>query len=386
MAWRECDVVSQRKEFVQLASVEGANFSELCQRFEVSRKTGYRWLKRWREEGDAGLVNQSRRPHGSPLKSSDATEQAVLKIRDEHPAWGGRKIQRCLLNSGMASPPSPSTITEILRRHNRISPEESAKRKQLGRFEREQPNDLWQVDFKGEFKLSTGAWCYPLTLLDDHSRFSLGVFSCGRQTRSTVQPLFREVFAVYGLPRAIYVDNGNPWGTKDRGYKHTKFTAWLLRHDVQVIHGRPYHPQGRGKLERFHRTLDLELLQGRQFASMHESQGEFDRWRSVYNLERPHEALEMGVPANRYRVSERRFTEHTRPYEYSDRFEVRTSNRVGQISFRSKTYRISEAFANERVGLAPSNVAGVWDVYYCRYRVASLDERLGVIRRHEPRP
>lgn len=384
MGWKESDRVSLRAEFVRLASVEGANRSQLCQRFGISRKTGYKWLRRWAEDGDDGLEDHSRRPQNSPGKTLDRVERSVLRVRKNHPAWGGRKIRTRLKMQGMDSPPSASTITAILRRHGQISDEESAKHQPYGSFERSEPNDLWQVDFKGEFKLSRGNHCYPLTILDDHSRYSLGVIACGNQKRLTVQKHFRSVFERYGLPRAIYVDNGNPWGTKDQGFRHTRFTAWLLRHDVEVIHGRPYYPQGRGKLERFHRTLKLEVLQGRQFSSFSETQTQFDRWRVVYNQDRPHDSLDLEVPLSRYRPSDRSFQEQTKSYEYSDRFKVRRTGRYGQLQFHGVTYRVSEAFSNESIGLAPTQEEGQWEVYYCRYRIAVLDEREGTIRRHQP--
>lgn len=383
MSWKESDRVSLRSEFVRLASAEGANRSQLCERFGISRKTGYKWLRRWADEGDDGLVDQSRRPDRSPGQTAAAIERAVLKIRQQHPAWGGRKIRKRLEMQGVKSPPSASTITTILHRHGCIDEAESAKHQPYGSFERANPNELWQVDFKGEFSLSRGNLCYPLTILDDHSRYSLGVFACRNQKRVTVQNHFRHVFDRYGLPRAIYVDNGNPWGTKDQGFGHTRFTAWLLRHDIAVIHGRPYYPQGRGKLERFHRTLKLEVLQGRQFSSHKETQVAFDTWRSVYNQERPHESLDLGVPSSRYRASDRSFQEATEAYEYSDRFVVRRTQRYGQFGFQGRTYRVSEAFAEGSIGLAPSD-DGVWDVYYCRYRIGVLNEHEGTIARHQP--
>ena len=384
MCWKESDRVSLRAEFVRLASADGANRSQLCVRFGISRKTGYKWLSRWTEEGDDGLADRSRRPNESPGKTTAAMERCVLKVRQRHPSWSGRKIRRRLQDQGVESPPSASTITAILHRHGCIDEAESAKRQAYGSFERATPNELWQVDFKGEFSLSSGSLCYPLTILDDHSRYSLGVLACSNQKRETVQNHFRHVFDRYGLPRAIYVDNGNPWGTQVQGFSQTRFTAWLLRHDVTVIHGRPYYPQGRGKIERFHRTLKLEVLQGRQFSSLEETQVEFDTWRSVYNQERPHESLDLGVPSTRYRVSDRSFREATEAFEYGDRFVVRRTQHRGQLSFRGTKYRVSEAFSGDSIGLAPSAKDGIWDVYYCRHRIGRLNERTKTIERHQP--
>ena len=384
MCWKESDRVSLRSEFVRLASADGANRSQLCARFGISRKTGYKWLSRWTEEGDDGLMDRSRRPNESPGKTDAAMERCVLKVRQRHPSWSGRKIRRRLQDQGVESPPSASTITAILHRHGRIDEAESAKHRAYGSFERAIPNELWQVDFKGEFSLSSGSLCYPLTILDDHSRYSLGVLACSNQKRETVQNHFRHIFDRYGLPRAIYVDNGNPWGTPIEGFGQTKFTAWLLRHDVAVIHGRPYYPQGRGKIERFHRTLKLEVLQGRQFSSLEETQVEFDTWRSVYNQERPHESLDLGVPSTRYRVSDRSFREATEAFVYGDRFVVRRTQHRGQLSFRGTKYRVSEAFSGDSIGLAPSAKDGIWDVYYCRHRIGRLNERTKTIERHQP--
>lgn len=381
LSWKECDIVSERREFVELADVPGSNKSELCRRFGVSRKTGNKWYKRWKEEGEAGLQDRSRKPHSSPNKTPDSEEQLVLEVRDEHSTWGGRKIRRRLQNLGHQKVRAASTITEILRRNGLIDPDSSSKSGPWNRFERSEPNDLWQVDFKGEFALSTGRKCYPLTILDDHSRYSLGIKACRNQRGPTVKQQMREVFKKYGIPLAIYVDNGNPWGTAYRDMRHTRFSLWLLRQDIEVIHGMPYHPQGRGKLERFHRTLKLESLQGRQFSSLKESQANFDRWRQVYNHERPHEALELDVPVSRYRVSDRSFHEATEPFEYSSRFQTRRLNNGGQFKFEGAVYRISEIYNDQRIGLSPTGTDGVWSIHYCQFVVGQLNQHTGEVNR-----
>lgn len=383
MGWRECDQVSLRREFVKLASVEGANVSALCRQFEVSRKTAYKWIGRYRAEGESGLADRSRRPLQVRGQTSAEMEARVLAIREEHPSWGGRKIRRRLQNLGESSP-AASTITEILRRHGLIAAADSSAREPYGRFERSAPNELWQIDFKGEFRMSNGRYCYPLTLLDDHSRYAIGLLACGDQRRVTVQAHLTTLFRRYGLPQAIYADNGPPWGSMHSPGRHTRLTAWLMRLDVQVIHGAPYHPQGRGKQERFHRTLKAELLQGRCFDDLAHAQARFDPWREMYNQDRPHEGLELGVPSDRYHTSPREFPEQLAAFEYSDRFETRKVNRVGQFQFRGKTYKASEAFSGERVGISATDRAGVWDVWYCHFRIGQLDESAdGPLRRPE---
>ncbi len=378
MGWKESDRVSQRREFIELASTDGANISQLCERFEISRKTGYKWLKRSRECGC--LDDRSRRPHRSPNQVNDRLEQEILRLRSQHPTWGGRKLRARLLAIGTKNVPAASTITEVLRRHGKLN--ESITVKNSKRFEHDEPNAMWQMDFKGEFALSSKRYCYPLTLMDDHSRFSLCIDACGNQRGSTVQKSLAKTFRRYGLPHAIYTDNGTPWGNSSGVFRHTKVSVWLMRHDVQVIHGRPYHPQGRGKLERFHRTLKQEVLQDRQFGSLRLSQECFDDWREVYNHDRPHQSLSDATPSSRYRVSDREFRGELPAYEYSARFETRRANRAGQIKFNRACYRLSEVFIDQRVGLLPhQGQDGLWDIYYCRFVIGQLDERTQTIRR-----
>ena len=374
MSWKESDRVSERLEFVKLAAVEGANIAALCRRFDVSRKTGYKWLQRFNDDGNAGLQDKSRKPVCSPGKTSDEIERVVVDLRRQHPAWGGRTLRKRLEVLGHKRLPSPSSITRILHRHGLIESSESGKRRKFENFERSLPNDLWQIDFKGDFLMTSGQRCYPLTILDDHSRYSLGIHACGNQRRSTVMRQMQGAFQKYGIPRAIYVDNGNPWGTAYRHMRHTRFSLWLMRQDIEVIHGTPYHPQGRGKLERFHRTLKLELLQGRQFSSLKECQSNFEPWRTIYNHVRPHQSLGLDVPASRYHASQRSFQEATEPYQYSQRFQTRRPNRGGQFKFQGKVYRISEIFNDHPIGLAPTESDGVWDIYYCRFRVGQLSQ------------
>lgn len=379
MGWKESDRVSQRQEFVRLAEAAGFSMTELCQRFEVSRKTGYKWLNRWKAEGASGLTDRSRRPKNSQGQTAPEVESKIIDLRQQYPRWGGRKLRRVLLERGVEDVPTASTITRILNRHGLISKLESCKHTAFKSFERSEPNDMWQIDFKGDFKLSRGGRCYPLTLLDDHSRFSLGVIACDNQRGVTVKEHFRQVFFRYGIPRAIYVDNGNPWGTSRHRTRHSRVSTWLMRQDIEVIHGRPYHPQGRGKIERFHRTLNEEVLQDRQFETLGQAQAAFDPWREVYNQVRPHNALDLAVPATRYRPSHRSFAEVNDPYQYSAHFETRRTNPSGQFSFQNRKYQIGDAFTDQAIGLLPTTTDGQWELYYCRFRIGALDQRSGQI-------
>lgn len=375
MPWKECDTVSLRREFVELAMAEGANVAALCRRLGISRKTGYKWIGRYGAEGEGGLWDRSRRPRRYRCQTPAEVEQAVLAVRDAHPAWGGRKIKRRLEDLGWMGVPAASTITAILHRHDRIVREESLKRQALTRFEYAQPNDLWQMDFKGEFKMTDRRWCYPLTLLDDHSRYCLGLRACENQQGRPVRDQLTVIFRRYGLPRVMLMDHGTPWSVSHSPGAWTKLSAWLLRLDVRVIRGRAYHPQTQGKEERFHRTLKAELLKQRLIDTLEHAQALFDPWRRMYNFERPHEALGMATPASRYRISLRTFPEQLPPLAYGPQDEVRSVNPVGQFRFRARQCKTSEAFGGERVGLRPTARDALWDVYYAYQRIGQLDLR-----------
>lgn len=371
MPWKETSVMSERSEFIQQAVQPGANFSQLCRRYKISRKTGYKWLRRYRMFGVAGLVDRSRQPRHMPRKTSEAVEQEVLGIRDKHPAWGGRKIHTRLKKLGYQYVPSPSTITAILHRHDRIEIEETRKHTAFQRFEMEQPNELWQMDFKGYFHIA-GQQCHALTILDDHSRYLLGLKACQNQQRETVKGHLTSVFRQCGLPESFLVDNGPPWGTLQGQRHYTRLNAWLFRLDIKVIHSRPYHPQTMGKDERLHRTLKAEVLKHQQFDDFPTCQRSFNTWRHVYNYERPHEALGMDVPISRYAPSQRGFPEQLPRIEYRSEDEIRKVSLHGQISFRNRLFRVGRAFTGFPVAIRPTLTDGEFEVYFCKQKIRTI--------------
>jgi len=200
MPWKVDTTVEVRREFVELCNVEGSKVAERCRRFGVSRKTGYKWLSRYRESGLSGLKDESRRPLHSPSQIGTAMESAVIQLREAHPAWGGRKLRRRLEDQGISGVPSASTITEILRRKGMLSAS-AGPPVASQRFERARSNELWQMDFKGHFGMENGGRCHPLTVLDDHSRFSLVLEACGHEQGSLVQSVLTSAFRRYGLKR-----------------------------------------------------------------------------------------------------------------------------------------------------------------------------------------
>lgn len=373
MPWKEVSAVSLRQEFVTLAGAPDANISALCRRFGISRFTGHKWLGRFATEGRAGLAERSRRPQHSPGRTPAPIETVILELRAAHPAWGGRKLRARLLHIGHERVPSPSTITTILRRRGLIDREEASKHRAWQRFEHADPNLLWQMDFKGHFAVLHGR-CHPLTVLDDHSRFSLGLEACANEQGATVHQRLVHIFRRYGLPHRMLMDNGAPWGDTWE-HPHTPLTVWLLRLGVKVSHGRPYHPQTQGKDERFHRTLRVELLQGRTFADLPACQHAFDRWRTVYNTERPHEALGLATPASRYAISSRSFSETLPPIEYDAGELVRKVQQRGFVTFKGREFRIAQAFQGYPVAFRPTAIDGVWSIWFMTHPIAQLDLR-----------
>jgi transposase InsO family protein len=378
VAWSG-SVEEQREEFLREFLTEGANKSAVCQAWGVSRKTAYKWQARQEREGQAGLKDRSRAPQQRPKQTPAEMEQAVLALREQHPSWGGRKIAVTLQREGKESIPAPSTITAILRRHGKIEPEASQKRKALGRFERERPNELWQMDFKGHFGLGCGLRCHPLVVLDDHSRFLLQLRSCTNEQGKTVQAGLIPTFRRYGLPEQMLMDNGSPWGN-DAVHVYTPLVVWLLRLEIGVLHGRPRHPQTQGKLERLNRTLEADVLQGSDFFDAEAAQQGFDPYRVLYNEQRPHEALDMQVPASRYQPSQRGYPEMLPRIEYEAADVVRKVQKGGCMSYGGREYRLPKAFCGEPVALRPTEVEGQVAVYFCKQRIAILDLKGGTTR------
>jgi transposase InsO family protein len=375
MPWQEASTMSLRQEFVAMAQQEGANVRALCRRYQISPPTAYKWLARARA-GDTTLADRSRRPHTAPARTAPALEAAVLAERDAHPAWGARKLRARLAATTPAlapAVPAVSTVHAILRRHGRIDPARVAAHTAYQRFEHPAPNQLWQMDFKGHVALSAGR-LHPLTILDDHSRFAVGLFACGDEQGDTVRSHLTRVFRRYGLPERILCDNGSPWGVPGAaaGAAHTPLSVWLLRLGVGVSHGRPYHPQTQGKEERFHRTLKAEALT-QPFADLAAAQAHFDTWRDCYNRERPHQALASAVPASRYRPSQRSFPVVLPPIEYGPDDLVRTVQDKGRIHLHGRTYLVGRAFRGEPVALRPTAQDHIREVYYCHQRITTLD-------------
>jgi hypothetical protein len=229
------------------------------------------------------------------------------------------------------------------------------------------------MDFKGWVKLSDGSRCHPLTILDDHSRYSTCLDACTNEQGDTVRERLERTFRRYGLPEAFFVDNGAPWGDSS-GARWTRFGVWLLKLGIDLIHSRPYHPQSRGKNERFHRTLNAEVLALTRLRDLAEAQRVFDRWRSSYNLERPHEALGQDVPASRYRPSLRSMPARVPQVEYDEHEIVRAVPQTKDyVSFKGRYWKVPQAFRGERVAIRPLTTDGQYGIFFAAHQIATID-------------
>jgi transposase InsO family protein len=356
--------MDQREEFVRLARQPDANVSELCRRFQISRKTGYKWL------GREGCQDNSRRPLNSPRRTDAALEARVIEIRERHPAWGARKIAHVLQRDEQVLL-APSTVNSVLRRHGRITEQASQAATPWQRFEHAEPNALWQIDFKGHFATAAQR-CHALTVLDDHSRFNVVLHALGDERRESVQPVLQRAFERYGLPERINADNGPPWGNKGQPGL-TGLAVWLIRLGVRLSYSTPLHPQTNGKDERFHRTMKAEVLARHQFRDLHDAHKHLAKWRHIYNFERPHEALQMHTPASRYRPSLRTMPPQLPPIEYAQGDLVRKVQKNGWIFLYGQHIRLSKALVGQPVACSPlADRDGEFAVFFCHQKVDEI--------------
>jgi len=364
--------MSQRTELAALARSQAISVSELARRFGVSRKTAYKWMDR--QASGERPDDRSRRPHRSPLKTPSPVEEAVVALRHQHPCWGGRKLAKVLSNRGHPAVPAPSTITDILRRHGLLTPSAQRSPHLWQRFEHPSPNDLWQMDFKGPIDVGQGR-CDPLTVLDDHSRYNLVLQATTDQRGSTVKAALTDTFRRFGLPLRMNMDNGNPWGIPSgRSQDLSTFAIWLIRVGIGLSWSAPAHPQTNGKDERFHRSFNAEVVRGRSFADIDQAQQSFDQWRAIYNNVRPHEALGLAVPADRYRPSPRPFPETLPAIEYAPQDLLLKVDQRGRITLFRRPLTVSTALGGYLIAARPRDTDdGVYDLYFSHQHIGEVD-------------
>jgi transposase InsO family protein len=341
------------------------SMTELCQRYGVSRKTGYKWLRRFKEGGTEAMADRSRRPHSCPHRTPDHCVDAILEKKRRHPSWGAKKIVPRLRSRYPDEPwPAISTGSAILERHGLVKPRRRLrKRGHQGRPDTpmDKPNAVWTIDFKGQFRTRDGVYCYPLTLADGHSRFLLGcqgfLSPCLDSTKKTLTRLFRE----YGLPRIIRSDNGTPFASSAIG-RISRLSVWWIKLGIYPELIEPAHPEQNGRHERMHRTLKAETARP-PAGNLAAQQRRFNLFRTEYNEERPHEALGQETPASVYRPSDRPFPEKAPTIEYPGHFEVRRVSNNGGIRWNSRWVNVSHVLATESVGFEEVD-DDLWNVYF----------------------
>ena len=371
MPWECKTVEDQRREFAQ-AAMYCKNFSALCREFGITRRTGLKWKERY--TACQPLTDRSRKPHATPTRTPEEVELLILAVRAENPGWGAKTIHRVLERRGCQNLPCVKTVNNILHRYGCISPEESQKRQPYTSFEKERCNVMWQTDFKGEFRMKDNNYCYPLTILDDHSRYSLRI-APRLSTANVVIPVFTEVFQQYGMPDSILSDNGAQFAGFRKGY--TQFEKWLIDLDILPIHGRIKHPQTQGKIERFHRTMKHELLNYTEIADIEDAQTKFRLWQDKYNNLRPHEALGMKTPGEVYEPSQRQYESKVKEFEYGGEHHVLKVNSWGYVRFNGWQVYLSETMANQYIEFRTSSDGETFAACYRNFKIAEFDTEDG---------
>jgi transposase InsO family protein len=364
MAWRRVEVEEERVRFVVAASRGERTMSALCAEFGISRPTGYLWLERYRSSGIAGVQVRSRRPHVSPDRIAATIEQRIVTLRQKHPDWGARKLAVLLEREGYRVP--ATTVHRVLLRQHLVRAEDRH-RPALKRFEREQPNQLWQMDFKSQKGWNRPVG--PLSVIDDASRYVIaleGIWStCGEAVQERLQAAFIEC----GMPDAMLMDHGVPWWNKNSAGGWTRFSVWLMKQGIQLLFSGIRHPQTQGKVERFHGALEVARRRGLPEPALH--QRWLDNFRQEYNHLRPHEALAMKTPATVWRKSEKLYEKEPAEWSYPDGSEVLRLEKTGQLRLDGRRWQVSGPLAGERVQLIRIEHRVL--VFFCNTLIRELD-------------
>jgi transposase InsO family protein len=380
MAWKTMDVHEQRVRFVVEATQKTRAFGALCAAYEISRPTGYLWLRRYRELGVDGIAERSRKPHRSPERTEPELERQVVQLRRRYPDWGARKLKVLLSRQGMELP--RNTIHRILLRHDLVR-DQDRRAAATQRFERGQPNELWQMDFKGPkgWPQTVG----PLSVLDDHSRYLIALAANGSTHGAAVREQLEEAFQRCGVPEGMLMDHGTPWWSQQAPSGQTQLSLWLMRQGIRLHWSGIRHPQTQGKVERFHGSLQRALE--RRGLPREQPQAWLDAYRWEHNYLRPHEALGMQTPATVWRPSLRRYDPHPPRWEYPAGAWVLKLDCHGLLDIQNHKWKVSKALAGERVQVV--RVAGRMMVFYCTTLLRELDpgiQRSKIIERWIPRP
>lgn len=377
MPWSETTRMDQRLRFIHDFDSCRYTMSELCRLYGISRKTGYKWVSRYAEEGLKGLEDRSRAPRRCPHRTDPRCEAELIQERLRHPRWGPRKLLVRLKRRHPDWPwPAVSTAGAILKRHGLVEPR--ARRRPCSmpskpHIDAQVPNELWTVDYKGEFRTGDRCVCYPLTVVDYASRYLLGCTVCTSTSRQEAQPAMQALFEEFGLPRMILSDSGSPFAAARSPRRLSRLSVWWIKLGIQPICIQPGHPEQNGCHERLHRTLKAATVRP-PASNLPNQQASFDRFRQEYNDERPHESLEMRYPAELYRPSPRPYPAQLGEVEYPGHFEVRRVSSKGEYYWRNRRIFLSEIFGGDWIGMEEID-DGLWSVYFANVLLGRYDER-----------
>lgn len=380
MPWKDESPMDQKTQFVSEYLRDSLSFTELCLRYHISRKTGYKWIARYNDLGPAGLVDRSRRPHSSPDQTPEFVRLAIIEARRRHPSWGAKKLLKLLQRKDPQTTwPSRWTVCEILKREGLVR--QKTRRRKVGHPGKPTsvvtaPNELWCVDFKGEFKTRDGLYCYPLTVTDSYSRYLLGCQGLLSTETKGAKATFEGLFKKYGLPAAIRSDNGTPFASTALG-RLSQLSVWWIRLGIRPELTEPGKPQQSGQHERMHRTLKAETTRP-PGANLTKQQRLFNRFRREYNEVRPHEGIELKTPATLYEASARHLPKGVPELAYPAHFETRLVSKNSGMRWNSQWVAVSQTCAGLHVGLEQVD-HGLWDVYLGPVKLGRLlEEKLRI--------
>lgn len=376
MPWKETHPMCERATFILRHEQSDETMAELCRQFGISRKTGYKWLERYAQEGEAGLHEHSRAPHRHPNRTVPEIEKAIVAIRQET-KWGPKKIAVRLANTVLDGDiPSLSTIGDIVKRNGLVVPRKFRRHCSPSAHplaHAVESNRVWCADFKGWFRTGNGRRVDPLTVSDAYSRYLLACQGmCGKTDTVHVKGIFEALFRAYGMPERIRTDNGSPFASTGLSGL-SRLSVWWMRLGIVPERIRPATPSDNGRHERMHRTLKQDTATP-PASTPKKQQEAFDRFLQYYNLERPHEALGQVVPASLYTASPRPYPARLPAVEYGDDLQTRRVRGAGQIKWRGHDVGVTQALAYETVGLKPIE-DGVWMIYFCTMPIGIFEER-----------
>lgn len=370
MPWKEKGLETMRAEFVERVLAKEKSKAALCREYGISRPTGDKWINRYLN--GASLANSSRAPVTQYARIPDETEAMIVDYRTKYPAIGALKLRRILENKGITNLPCAKTFNNVFKRNGLITKEASQSAKPCKRFEKKQPNDMWQSDYKGHFPLQDKTECHTLNIIDDCSRYNLCCKPMYGETFDEIKPVITRLFYEYGLPFSWLCDNGNPWGTS-QSFGYTRFEVWLMELGVLTLHGRARHPQTQGKDESFNRSFTREELLYYTPKDMEDASIRFEKYRNFYNNIRPHHALGLDVPSSRYKPSNRKMPKKITCWEYASDCMVRKVKSTGYFNYNNQGLFLSEAFAGKDIAIKKANSLGHINLFFRQFFIGRIN-------------